>query len=297
MMRLGLTGWPVSHSLSPNIQNAALQALGVDGVYGLYPVDPAQPRQLAELLGRLRSGELAGLNVTIPHKQAVLQLVDELSNSARGIGAVNTLYMRSGRLVGHNTDAPGFLADLRHRAGAMIDNPGNALVLGAGGSARAVVSALAGIAWRVTVAARNLEQAQSLAESLKRHTGKTEIFVCGLDAAALEPLLGRAGLVINTTPLGMHPKTEYSAWPDGLPFRPGAFVYDLVYNPRETLLLKQARLAGLQAATGLGMLIEQAALAFEIWTGKPAPREIMFSAVSPAGQPSGDILTNTAAEG
>ena len=104
MMRLGLTGWPISHSLSPKIQNAALQAVGVDGEYSLYPVDPSAPDQLTALLDRLRSGELAGLNVTSPHKQAVLQSVDELSDSARMIGAVNTLYMRSDRLVGHNTD-------------------------------------------------------------------------------------------------------------------------------------------------------------------------------------------------
>ena len=296
MMRLGLTGWPISHSLSPKIQNAALQAVGVDGEYSLYPVDPSAPDQLTALLDRLRSGELAGLNVTIPHKQAVLQSVDELSDSARMIGAVNTLYMRSERLVGHNTDAPGFLADLRQKAGTMLDIPGNALVLGAGGSARAVISALAGISWRVTVAARNLEQARTLAEAFKRNTGKAEILVSGLDAGALEPLLGQTGLVINTTPLGMHPKTDYSAWPDGLSFPPGAFVYDLVYNPRETLLVKQARKAGLQAATGVGMLIEQAALAFEIWTGRPAPREIMFSAVSPAEQPPVDTLTYTIPE-
>jgi len=212
------------------------------------------------------------------------------------IGAVNTLYMCSGRLVGHNTDAPGFLADLRQKTGALLDTPGNALVLGAGGSARAVVSALAGISWRVTVAARDLEQARSLTESLKRNTGRTEIFVTGLDIGSLEPSLDLTGLVINTTPLGMHPKTEYSAWPDGLSLPCGAFVYDLVYNPRETLLVKQARMAGLQAATGLGMLIEQAALAFEIWTGKLAPREIMVSAVSPAEPPGCDELTHTTPE-
>lgn len=291
MIHLGLTGWPVSHSLSPKLQTAALHAIGVEGEYSLYPIDPSQPEKLVDLLGMVRNGALTGLNVTIPHKQTVVQLVDELTPPARMIGAVNTVYMNGGRLVGHNTDALGFLVDLRRQTGKVVDAPGNAIVLGAGGSARAVVSVLNGISWRVTVAARNLEQAQVLVGYLNQEVGGGKILSTMLDAESLEPLSEQTGLVINTTPVGMYPKIEFSPWPEGLPLPAGTFIYDLVYNPRRTLLVKQARIKGLRAANGLGMLIEQAALAFEIWTGKAAPRAVMFSTLSPAPQEPGNLLS------
>ncbi len=162
---LGLTGHPLGHSLSPQLHNAALAALGLEGAYRLYPVAPLPEGQaaLAELVGRLRSGELHGLNVTIPHKQAVMPLLDRLSPAARAIGAANTLVLRGGELLGENTDAPGFLVDLHTRLGAHLPRgSGRALVLGAGGSARAVVYALAGAGWQVRLAARRTTQAAAI---------------------------------------------------------------------------------------------------------------------------------------
>lgn len=272
MYTLGLTGFPLSHSLSPKLHTAALKAAGLEGSYSLFPVDPARPDELAHLLGRVRSGEIHGLNVTIPHKQAVLSLLDELSETAKAIGAVNTIHAKDGRLIGDNTDAAGFWDDVsslmvnrkskitNHQS--PITNHQSALVLGAGGSARAVVFALKAHGWEVSVAARRIEQAQALVTEL------------GLQAAqSLDSQTTSFELLVNTTPLGMTPNIETCAWDRGFP--PGAFVYDLVYNPPETLLIKRARTAGLQASNGLGMLIEQAALAFELWTGHPADRTAM----------------------
>jgi shikimate dehydrogenase len=290
MYTLGLTGFPLSHSLSPKLHNAALTAAELKGSYSLFPVDPARPDELAHLLGRVRSGEIDGLNVTIPHKQAVIPLLDELSETAKAIGAVNTIYAKDGRLIGDNTDAAGFLADVTSTfdisyskiespnpsmeiRGSNIDYRGSnngyrtsALVLGAGGSARAVVFALKAHGWEVSVAARRIEQAQALVTEFSLQT-----------AHSLDSPISNFDLLVNTTPLGMTPNIETCAWDWGFP--PRAFVYDLVYNPPETLLIKRARTAGLQASNGLGMLIEQAALAFELWTDHPADRTAMRKSI------------------
>ena len=269
--RLGLTGFPLSHSLSPKLHTAALKAAGLEGSYSLFPVDPAYPDELAHLLERVRSGEIHGLNVTIPHKQAVIPLLDELSETARAIGAVNTIYAQNGRLIGENTDVAGFWEDVSSKLEtrySKIENRKSALVLGAGGSARAVVFALQAHGWNVSVAARRIEQAQTLVTEFGLQAA------CGLDSP-----ISNFDLLINTTPLGMMPDTETCAWEGNFP--PGAFVYDLVYNPPETLLIRRARAAGLQAANGLGMLIEQAALAFELWTGHKADRHAMRESIQP----------------
>ena len=281
MIKLGLIGWPVSHSLSPILQNAALNSVGLPGDYHLFPIDPAQTSKLGDLAEMVRRGELTGLNVTIPYKQLIIPFLDELTPSAIRIGAVNTIYARSHRLIGHNTDAPGFEADLRNKAGNIMNKPGTALVLGAGGSARAVVSALKGMAWQVIIAARNLSQAEMLSSDLAKHIGNNTIEITLLDNNSIESLLGRVNLVVNTTPVGMVPNIDKSPWPAGLSFPTGAFIYDLIYNPPQTLFVRQAHEIGLQASNGLGMLVEQASLAFEIWTGKPASREVMYSAVYP----------------
>lgn len=279
MIQLGLTGFPLGHSLSPKIHTTALRSAGLEGEYHLYPVSPDDPAALAALINRLRTGELQGLNVTIPHKQAVIPLLDDLTPSARSIGAVNTIFVKDGQLIGHNTDAPGFLADLARlleNQKSLIVNRKSALVLGAGGAARAVVAALLSDGWTVTLAVRaaDLSQAAALA-----HSHASLITFHALDELpALD--LSTLSLIVNTTPLGMSPETETCAWPAGLDFPPTAAVYDCVYNPRETLLVKRARAAGLPAETGLGMLLEQAALAFEIWTGAPADRAAMRQAVA-----------------
>lgn len=273
---LGLTGFPLGHSLSPKIHAAALAACGLEGTYALFPVSPEQPSELAALLHRLRAGEIHGLNVTIPHKQSILSLLDDLTETARAIGAVNTISLRQGNLMGDNTDAPGFLADLnRFLSQSNIPNPRQALVLGAGGSARAVVYALCSAGWQVTVAARRLEQARQLAQTFPQAAVRVADFSQLPAFAALNPCF----VLINTTPLGMTPHTETCPWPEDLPLPAQAVVYDLVYNPRETRLVQRARVGGLPAVSGLGMLIEQAALAFEIWTGCRPPREALWRAV------------------
>ncbi len=272
--RLGLAGYPLGHSLSPKIHAAALAACGLIGDYSLFPIHPDDKPALAALLNRLRAGEIHGLNVTIPHKQNVIPLLDGLTETAQAIGAVNTISLRNGQLIGDNTDAAGFLSDLKKFLDkSKIENRKSAIVLGAGGSARSVVYALLSDGRSVTIAARRKEQAEFLAESLRIACSQIKSVI--LDAVGS----WRGDLLVNTTPLGMTPATEKSPWPENSPLPDGIAVYDLVYNPRETRLVREARVAGLPAITGLGMLIEQAALAFETWTGCPPPRDALWQAV------------------
>jgi len=248
-----------------------LKACGLSGNYSLFSIPSDDKKGLKDLLARVRSAEIIGLNVTIPHKQNMIELVDELTPTAKAIGAVNTIYLRENKLIGHNTDAPGFMFDLKRflNTGTQRHEDLNALVLGAGGSARAVVYALVNDGWQVTLAARRIEQAQELAVNFKN------IHV-ELDLPTFQP--SNFQLIVNTTPVGMTPNIDQSPWPENLSF-PNAAIYDLVYNPRETKLVRDARSQGLPAITGLGMLIEQAALAFEIWTGRNPPRNILFESV------------------
>jgi len=273
MIKLGLIGYPVSHSLSPKIQNAALKACGLEGDYSLFPIAPDDMVALKDLLDRVRSGEITGLNVTIPHKQNVIPFMDELTPTANVIGAVNVIYMRENKSVGDNTDAPGFLADLNKFLTTETQRHGdlNALVLGAGGSARSVVYALQNDGWRIAIAARRIEQAQQLASQFER-TNAIELDFKTFQLSNLE-------LIVNTTPVGMTPNTDQSPLPENVVLAPHTKIYDLVYNPRETKLVRDARSQGLNATTGLGMLIEQAALGFELWTGKKLSSEIFRNAV------------------
>jgi len=283
---LGLTGYPLERSLSPRLHAAALRDCGLQGDYRLYPILPlpAGRKQMQALVDDLREGRLDGLNVTIPHKQSVIPYLDELTSLARQVGAVNTIFRAADSLVGDNTDVEGFLADLQHYLPGAKPRR-SALVLGAGGAARAVVHALSVENWRVTLAARRLEQAHTLLRSMSFSTVLNSVI--SLDALAefltaatqtqLEKPPGNftssqathtlPDLIVNTTPIGMFPDSDNSPWPQGVPFPNGAFVYDLVYKPAETLLVSAARSAGKQAANGQGMLVEQAALSFERWTG------------------------------
>jgi shikimate dehydrogenase len=274
MIHLGLVGYPLEHSLSPKIHLAAFQSCGLRGDYSPFPIFPDDKQGLEDLLARLRSGEITGLNVTIPHKQNVIPFLDELSPTAKAIGAVNTIYFRNSKLIGDNTDAPGFLSDLKHFVGNRESKIGNwklAMVLGAGGSARAVVYALITDGWNVNVTARRIEQAQELASQFK------DVEPIELTS---EIQSSEYRLVVNTTPVGMTPNINQSPWPDDLPFPQQAMIYDLVYNPRETKLVKDACAAGLSATSGLGMLIEQAALSFEIWTGCKPSRNALFESIN-----------------
>ncbi len=274
MLELGLTGYPLGHSLSPVLHKAALQALAMEGEYRLYPIPPGQAGEsdLKRLLDRLRSGQLDGLNVTIPHKQAVIPWLDDLTGVARGVGAVNTLVRKDGRLVGDNTDVPGFLTDLHAFTGLLSGGGEAALVLGAGGAARAVIFALLQDGWVVQAAARRTDLVLSFPDKM--------IPILPLTREGLRDTAPGCRLIVNTTPVGMHPNEGFSPWPEGLSFPTGARVYDLVYNPPVTSLVKQAREVGIPAETGLGMLIEQAALSFERWTGRLPPVQAMRQAVS-----------------
>ena len=305
---LGLTGWPLTYSLSPAIHTAALNALHLEGEYRLFPVPPlpAGREAMLNLLERLRSGELEGLNVTIPHKQVVLECLDELTPLVKAVGAANLIYRRGMRLVGDNTDVIGFLADLKRvapslplsRRQAAAVRP-HVLILGAGGAARAAAYGLAGLGWRVTIAARRIEQAAKLADDLCNSTRPAQANAIYLTARAdLHPsifdlapglnLITGLDLVVNATPAGMLSHEDENAWPEALPLPGGAFIYDMVYVPRETAMVRRARSAGLGAANGSGMLVEQAAAAFELWTGRKAPRGVMrrafFQNLSPAAK-------------
>jgi shikimate dehydrogenase len=272
--QLGLIGFPLSHSLSPKLHTAALQACGLQGDYSLFPIHPDDKQALKDLLARIRSGEIHGLNVTIPHKQNVIPLLDDLTPTAKAIGAVNTICLRESKLIGDNTDATGFLIDLNHFLAnnqSEIADRKSVIVLGAGGSARAIVYALLNNGWNVTLAARRIEQAQELAAQFEN--------VNALELNLQTFQLSNLQLIVNTTPLGMTPNIDQSPLPENLSLPSNVFIYDLVYNPRETKLVRNARAQGLQAATGLGMLIEQAALAFELWTGHNPSRELMRASI------------------
>ncbi len=255
MIHLGLVGYPLEHSLSPLLHDAALRAAGLQGEYLLYPVRPAGRAALQRLMQQIRGGTIQGLNVTIPYKQAITSLLDDLSPAAGSIGAVNTIYLRDGNVVGDNTDSAGFLADLDRWMG----RSSSAIILGAGGAARAVVYALHGIGCKVILASRRSRPAQVLARQFAS-VATTPLTYEGLKGMNAE-------LVVNATPVGMLPNVDQTPWPPGLPLPRGASIYDLVYNPGATQLVRQAQEAGLPARNGLGMLIEQAILAFELWTG------------------------------
>jgi shikimate dehydrogenase len=279
--KLGLTGWPLTFSLSPPIHEAALRQNGLRGEYRLFPVEPgpALAAGLQALVERVRSGDLAGLNVTIPHKEAMPPLLDGLTPLAAEIGAVNTLYREGFRVLGDNTDADGFMADLLRWSGELgrtwsVGLP--VVMLGAGGASRAAAYAMCRAGWQVTLAARRIEQAAELVQWLgeRRLPGRAEACLLSVEA-----LGSRApALVVNTTPLGMGSQAGESPWPAGLDFPSGAAVYDMIYYPRETRLVREARAAGLAATGGLGMLIEQGALAFTRWTGCSVERKDLWQA-------------------
>jgi shikimate dehydrogenase len=242
----------------------------LEGEYSLFPIAPDDKQGLMDLLAHVRSGEIHGLNVTIPHKQNVIEFMDELTPTAEAIGAVNTIYLLKNKLIGENTDASGFLSDLKRFVTTETSKHGNknVLVLGAGGSARAVVYALLTDSWNVILTARRIEQAQQLANSFTSYELQIATSLSNIDFSNVD-------LIVNTTPLGMTPDIDHSPIPDNVTLPAGIMIYDLVYNPKETKLVRDAHLQGLYAITGLGMLIEQAALAFEIWTGCNPSREIM----------------------
>ena len=261
---LGIIGWPVRHSLSPTIHNAAFAALELDWVFVPLPVPPGEA---GEALSGLRALGFAGANVTMPHKTDVADAVDAVTDDARRLRAVNTIVVRADGLDGHNTDAPGFDRFLRRDAG--FDPEGrSALIYGAGGAARACALALARAgAERISVAARDPAATDGLRQACDGLD--VGLAVVGFDGAPARA----ADLVVNATPLGIDGET--------LPLPPlsaDTLVVDLLYHPAVTPLQVSAREAGAAVFGGLGLLLHQAALSFELWTGQPAPLEVMSAA-------------------
>jgi shikimate dehydrogenase len=269
---VGVIGWPVEHSLSPTMHNAAFAALGLDWVYLPLPV---YPDHLGEAVRGLRALGFVGVNVTVPHKEAILPHLDDISQAAQVIGAVNTVVVRDGSLYGDNTDARGFIASLRERG---FDPSGTyCAVLGAGGAGRAVVHALADTgALQISVYNRTLSRAKGLCRDMaKFHTNVRFEAIPIEDVSAIGE---ETDLLVNTTSLGMWPQVDESPWPGDVPLPPHLTICDLVYNPGQTLLLSQAQAIGAETIEGLSMLIHQGAVAFELWTGQSAPIDTMRNA-------------------
>jgi shikimate dehydrogenase len=271
---VGLIGWPVAHSLSPKMHNSAFASLGLDWVYVPLPVRPDDVQQALKGLAALN---FAGVNVTVPHKQAVIRYMDELSDAAQITGAVNTIQIKEGKFYGFNTDAVGFLNSLIeancHPKGVRV------AVLGAGGAARAVVFALARAeAASVIVFNRTAERAAFLIDDLHETFPESRLSFAPLTRETLAGLDDQVDLVVNTTSVGMSPHISESPWPVEVPLPKGAIICDLVYNPLETVLLARARAAGAPTIDGLGMLVHQGAYAFELWTGHKPPLEVMRQA-------------------
>ena len=272
-IHLGIIGYPVAHSLSPVIQGAALAACGLDATYERWDTPPAT---LSARIAKLRQQGCLGANITIPYKEAVLPLLDEVSALAKEIAAVNTVVNREGYLSGHNTDAGGLLAAL---AEVMFEPKGmRFLLIGAGGAARAVAFALANAgAAKIGIVNRNADRAEILAEAVSAATG---VSVSGTGHADLR---SSYDCVVNCTPIGMEGTgTEEDLPCDIRGVASGTLVVDIVYAPEETAFIRAARAAGLPTLNGLPMLIYQGALAFELWTGRPAPLEVMRIAAAKA---------------
>ncbi|WP_339283569.1 shikimate dehydrogenase [Paenibacillus sp. FSL R5-0486] len=269
---LGVMGDPIAHSKSPAMHNAALQAAGVNGMYMPLHVHPDQLE--AAVRGIVALG-YRGVNVTIPHKEQVMQYLDVIDESARLIGAVNTIVNEGGTLTGYNTDGIGYVRSLKEEAVPELAGKRIA-VLGAGGAARGVIYALAlEKPERIHILNRTVDRAIALASDLRGH-GLGEISGSGMEDAAT--VLATADIVINTTAAGMHPHVDDVPVDPAL-IREGAAVSDLIYNPQETRLLRESRIRGCTVHGGLGMFVYQGAVAFEHWLGIPAPVETMRRAV------------------
>lgn len=271
---VGLMGWPVEHSLSPAMHNSAFASLHLDWVYVPLPVQPGDVREAIKGLAALN---FVGANVTVPHKQAVMRYMDELSEAARIMGAVNTIHIKDGKFYGYNTDAIGFLNSLVE---ADCDPKGlRVAVLGAGGAARAVVFALARAeAASVIVFNRTAERAAFLIDDLTDTFPDSHLSSAPLTSEALATLDNDVDLIVNTTSVGMSPHVEGNPWPGDVTISKQTRICDLVYNPLETKFLAQARAAGVPTIDGLGMLVHQGAYAFEQWTGHKPPVEVMRQA-------------------
>jgi shikimate dehydrogenase len=286
--RVVLIGHPVAHSLSGAMQQAAFDALGVDATYELWDRPPIG---LPDAIGELRSDEFLGANVTIPHKERVVPLVDRLTEEAHATGAVNTITREGKRLVGHNTDVPGFKVALDRLVGKQ-KMPRQAVVLGAGGGARAVVYGLITDGFqRIIVFNRHLHRAEGLVKHFGRSAAHMELRAMPWHESVIEAELSKTKVLVNATSIGLS-GDETPVPAELLP--PDLLVLDLIY--RDTRLQRDAAAAGSTTLDGEVMLLHQGAAAFTLWTGQPAPLELMQEKlaearaggiVSAEGEPAG----------
>lgn len=265
----GVIGNPIEHSLSPAIHNAAFEKLGINCVYLAWQVE-----SIGEALKGLRAlGNFRGASVTIPHKVSAMPFLDQVDITAQQIGAINTIVAEGGQLIGYNTDATGALRALREGGAVLRDQ--HVVVLGSGGAARAIAFALTLDAQikHLTLLGVDDKERDALANNV-RMTAPFNVDDYHLDEVNLRRILATAQVLIHCTPVGMSPKTELTCVPPSLLHR-GLTVMDIVYNPRETVLLKDAKQAGCQVIPGLEMFLHQAAVQFELWTNQPAPSPVM----------------------
>lgn len=257
---LGVMGWPIAHSLSPVLQNAAIEEAGLDYVYISLPVPP---EKLKEAVAGLRAMQFTGWNVTIPHKQAIMAELDAVDEDARIIGAVNTVVNRDGHLTGYNTDCIGFMQPLAQQG--FLPKGKEATILGAGGAARAVIwGLLRAKVKRITLGVRNPAKAARLAEEFAAYG---EIQVLHWEDSAFAEHLAVTDLLVNTTPLGMYPHVEGMPPVDWTKLKKDALVYDIIYTPERTRFLSEAQAHGHAIINGEGMLAGQGAAAFTLWAG------------------------------
>lgn len=268
---LGLLGQPVEHSFSPLFMNLALEKLSLNYRYLAFPV---RSENLGAAVAGMRALGVLGATVTIPHKQAIIPLLDRIDGEARSIGAVNCVDYRDGRLVGGNTDHSGFSRPLADRR--FTPRGTRVLVLGCGGAARAVVFALVREKCTgILVANRGPERARELVAWSRQELGFREISYIGPGEEITQEQVDGCALIVNTTPVGMFPRVEDCPIPNALVFRPHQLVYDLIYNPGETRLLSLARECGAAVINGLEMLVTQGLYALATWF--PERKERIFS--------------------
>ncbi|MEM7799753.1 MAG: shikimate dehydrogenase [Chloroflexota bacterium] len=277
---LGLLGWPVSHSKSPAMHSAAARAAGLDYLYVPLSVHPAA---VGDALRGLPALGMRGVNVTVPHKQAVIPFLDEIDPAAAALGSVNTIVITQSsdnyapHLKGYSTDGTGFLTDLEGYGVTVSERA--CIVVGGGGSARAVIFSLIMAGATVYLATRRAEQGQEVVEQLGPHLPPGRLITQRMaDIPALTQAHSEA-VVVHTTPVGMTPKVEHSVWNDSWSWPKNGFLYDLVYTPAETKIMQQAKAAGLPAVNGLGMLLHQGAAAFTLWTGLEPDIKVMREAI------------------
>jgi shikimate dehydrogenase len=266
-----IIGDPVEHSLSPVMHNAAFKELGLNLVYVAFTVTR---NELKEAISSARSLGLRGLNVTMPHKNAVITYLDETDSTAKAIGAVNTILNNKGKLIGYNTDGIGAMRALKEN-GISPDGK-KMLLLGAGGAAKAIAYQAAQEVEELVILNRTSEKAEKLAALLCKKFGK-KVKGGALSAEVLTKEMKDADILVNATSVGMHPDVNRSPVPSDL-LRSGLCVMDIIYNPLETKLLTDAKSVGTKVVSGLEMLLYQGAVSFEIWTKHPAPVEVMKKA-------------------